>query len=155
MHRFLATLILAAVCAYGGQSLSNTSAAVQNLGFPAMSKTSPVRAEMYFHDWPAAPSAQTGLPCLTHAAGFYCQFTSNNYLNIQSYWSSTTVVFQIPLANLPALGLYVRWQHDPSGPTETVEAWDTRGNRVYYNSQSLANNSDNGGSDCGQRCGKS
>lgn len=145
MHRLLATLILAAVCAYGGQSLSNTSAAVQNPGFPPMSKTSPVRAEMYFHDWPATPSAQTGLPCLTHAAGFYCQFTSNNYLNIQSYWSATTVVFQIPLANLPALGLYVRWQHDPTGPTETVEAWDTRGNRVYYNSQSLTNNSDNGG----------
>ncbi len=143
--RILITLILAAACAFGGQSLSNTSVSVKNDSFPAISKSTPVRVEFYIHDWPSSPSSQSGTVILSHAVGISARYTGNNVLYIDSLWAAAGATFQIGLGGLPASGLYVRWQHDPTGPTETVEAWDTAGNRVYFKSQSMSPSSDTAG----------
>ena len=134
--RAIIALMLQALYCFAGQSLSTTSAAVKNDSFTAISKANAMRAEFYIHDWPSDPASQLGSPVVTHAAGFYCQFTgTSQILFCYSYWASAGADFQIPLSGLPNRALYVRWQHDPAGPTETVEGWDTAGNRVFYKSQ--------------------
>ncbi len=106
--RILITLILAAACAFGGQSLSNTSVSVKNDSFPAISKSTPVRVEFYIHDWPSSPSSQSGTVILSHAVGISARYTGNNVLYIDSLWAAAGATFQIGLGGLPASGLYVR-----------------------------------------------
>ena len=144
MTRVLLGLI-AVACAFGGQSLSNTSVSAKNDSFPSHGQGNAVRVEFYLHDWPSSPSSQSGYVVLSHALGFWAQYLGNGHLFVGSYWSSEGSSFNIDLTTLPTSGVYVRWQHDPTAHTESVEAWDTNGVRVMYSTLPAHSTSDTDG----------
>ena len=144
MHRlsFVITAALATFSAFGGQSIVSTSTSYPNSSaLPSFSPThsAPLRIEFSIHDWPSSPG---GYAFISHAIGGYAQFIPSGFLFYTSYWDTSGHAAAIPL---PATKfLYVRSQRDPVAMTQSTEAWDSQGNRVFGETISITDKADTG-----------
>jgi hypothetical protein len=134
----LAVLMLVALLTplHAGQSLqvstTNASSALPNRVI-----TLPSRIEFYLHDWNAAPTANSPVVIST-AIGFQstliqngggASISFNNTLEVISGGCGPLPIFGLAQAN-GSIGVYARYQHNPSNTTDTVELWDINGVRV-------------------------
>ena len=128
---------------FSGQSLQTTNNTAGTTSFPSFSHNLPSRVEFYLHDW--SLSGNTLYIADSDAIGFrallYNPSVGNVQLAVYNSWESNgpgTCQVQLGLSNgkpvLPTTGVYVRYQHDPTGElgppkTDYCEMWDTNGNR--------------------------
>src|ERR1700738_3610193 len=129
-------LIFTPLVLYAGQSLqvSTTNASAPMTG---RAHNLPTRVEFYLHDWNANPTTNT-LITSSAATGFAASLLNNSgqvsMLLLNTFESGAVAnggLCVAPLDSLPAKGVYVRYQHDPSIKTDTCELWDTNGNRFH------------------------
>jgi hypothetical protein len=142
----LTIVLLGALPLFGGQSIQLAGNSVSTTSLPSLSHSLPSRVEFYLHDW--APSGNTLYIADSEAIGFkaflYNPGAGNLQLAVSNAWETDaagTCQIQIGTANggvaLPTAGVYVRYQHDPSGilgvpKTDYCEMWDTNGNRIAH-----------------------
>lgn len=131
---------------FAGQSLVLAGNTASSDSLPSYSHSLPSRVEFYLHDW--ALSGNTLALANANAIGLrsflYNPGPSNLQLALYNEWEADPVGIcqvQIGTANsgtgLPTAGIYVRFQHDPSGllgvpKTDYCEMWDTNGNRIAF-----------------------
>jgi hypothetical protein len=129
----------ACVGAFGGQSIQFPAGqSAQNMSVPAQSPATPWYMEFYIHDWSNVVTDNTYVvkPIALGVTGYmYASSGSAQALTIYSQTENqTTAGFctaQIGSpANLPAQGIYVRYQHVPGSLLDQCEVWDTNGNRI-------------------------
>jgi hypothetical protein len=139
-------VLLGVLPLFGGQSIQLAGNFVANTSLPSRSHLLPSRVEFYLHDW--ALSGNTLFVANSDAIGFRSLLYNDGGVNVglavNNSWESDPVGIcqvQIGTANggtgLPTAGIYVRFQHDPSGvlgvpKTDYCEMWDTNGNRISY-----------------------
>ena len=139
-------MLLGTLPLFGGQSIQLAGNSVSNSSLPSLSHSLPSRVEFYLHDW--SLSGNTLYVADSDAIGFkaflYNPGAGNLQLSLYNAWEADPVgdcQIQIGTANggagLPTTGIYVRYQHDPSGAlgtpkTDYCEMWDTNGNRIAF-----------------------
>lgn len=143
----LTIVVLSTLPLFGGESLQldhNNTASTDSL--PPFSHSAPSRVEFYLHDWALSGSSLyiANADAIGFRAFLYNPGVNNLQLSIYNSWETDQVgncQIQIGTANggggLPTPGIYVRYQHDPTGilgvpKTDYCEMWDTNGNRVAY-----------------------
>ena len=156
----ICTATLLALPLFAGQSLQLTSNTVATNSFRSISHSTPTRVEFYLHDWVTsgnsiylADSNATGLRAILYNPGT----PDNLQLGIYNQWELDPVgSCQVQLgtagggAGLPAKGVYVRYQHDPSGAlgaarTDYCEMWDTNGIRIAFSTVTWSKENDGSG----------
>lgn len=134
--------------AFGGQSLTVSTATVQNLSVPTQAPTSPCRMEFSIHDWtPSTPS--NSRPVEGGACNFNVQFLSlgPNDLRLSIFQTQSRGInyhgCQIFLNQITTDTRFanVRYQHIPAAKDatsgeETCEAWDIEGRRFFFETNS-------------------
>ena len=133
---FLIWCVSAAV--WGGESIQfSPGQSAQNTSVPAQSVSTPWYIEFYIHDWNNAATSNVyllGPPALGLTGYIQANANGSQFLIIYSQTESQASLFcfvQIGApANLPAQGLYVRYQHVPGISTDECELWDINGNRL-------------------------
>lgn len=141
MLRCPGSFLIASSLALASQSVVSTGSNYPALEIASMcaAHDCPVRAEYLVHDWGANPS---GFAVISHAAGFYSQ-VSGGTLTLSSYWDTSGYVHFITLPTVKKL-LTIRYQRDPAALTQSVEAWDADGIRIYQKSLTITNQADTG-----------
>lgn len=128
--------ILFAVSAFAGQSIQ-TSTTWATASLPGRAITLPSRVEFYFHDWNLAPTNNSTVVASTAMGLTAILQTSGPGLILFNQLEGAPVtnsgLCTISLAGLPTQGIYIRYMHNPGTSTDTCEAWNTNGIRVFYN----------------------
>jgi hypothetical protein len=128
----------ACVGAFGGQSIQFPGGqSAQNWSVPGQSSSTPWYVEFYIHDWSNVATSNVyvlsppalGLTGYLIPGGNGSQFFTI-YSQTESQASGFCGVQVGAPANLPAQGVYVRYQHVPGGSTDECEMWDVAGNRI-------------------------
>jgi hypothetical protein len=137
----LVWITLAAQSAFAGQSIA-FGPTVVNYSVPAVPASTPWFVEFYIHDWSNLNTQTTYLfntSVLGNAVGLAGGLYASGGAGGQSLMLFSQTETQGPnpcaaqvgaSANLPAQGIYVRYQHVPATSTDECEVWDVNGNRI-------------------------
>jgi hypothetical protein len=155
----LIIVIVGAAPLFGGQSLVLAGNTASSDSLPSYSHSLPSRVEFYLHDW--AFSGNTLALANANAIGLrsflYNPGPANLQLALYNEWETDPVGIcqvQIGTANggtgLPTAGIYIRYQHDPTGvlgvpKTDYCEMWDTNGNRIAFITTKWTTDNNNAG----------
>jgi hypothetical protein len=142
MKRAIALLwVLATAGAFAGQSIQ-FGPSIVNYSVPAVPASTPWYVEFYIHDW-SNLSTQTTYVFNTFLLGNSLGLAGGLYASAQPGGQTLMIFSQTETqassfcsiqvgspADLPAQGVYVRYQHLPSSTVDECEVWDVNGNRI-------------------------
>jgi hypothetical protein len=143
MRKVIALLwVLTSGAAFAGQSIQ-FGASIVNYSVPGVSASVPWYVEFYIHDWSNLAAQNTWVFntfLITNAVGLAGGLYPSSqpggqqliiYSQTETQSGGCGIQVGTP-ANLPAQGIYVRYQHTPSNTTDDCEVWDTNGNRFGF-----------------------